>query len=164
EVGIRMPVAHQELLDAQGPGGIPGPDQHGIAEAMLDERQAAEQEGAHEDLAELAVDLHERPEALAIELDHLSGFGRADVAERGATREHGDLAGELARGKNRDEFLSLAARTDELEATGGDDEEAFGLSPGFLEHFTLLNRANAAVRRDARDLLRRQCREGVFDI
>ena len=62
------------------------PMQHDVAEAVRDQLDAAQDEGAHQDLAQLAVGLHQRQQVLAIELDHLAGLGRAHAHEPAAGR------------------------------------------------------------------------------
>ncbi len=110
-----MAVARQELLDAQRAGAMIRADEHDVAEPVRDQLHAAQDEGAHEDLAQLAVGLHERQQLLAVQLDHLARRADARLDERAPAREHVDLAGELARSVDRDERLGDAGWPDDLD-------------------------------------------------
>ena len=66
-----MAVARQELLDAQRAGAMTRADEHDVAEPVRDQLHPAQDEGAHEDLAQLAVGLHQRQQVLAIQLRSL---------------------------------------------------------------------------------------------
>ena len=83
DVGVRMAVARQELLDAQRAGAMSRPNEHDIAEPVRDQLHPAQDEGPHDDLAELAVGLHERQQLFAIQLDH---FARLDWRAIGRAR------------------------------------------------------------------------------
>ena len=79
-----MAVAREELPDPQRAGGVIRADEHDVAEPARDQLDAAQDERAHQDLAELGVGLHERQQLVAIELDH---FARPRGPVRGpATR------------------------------------------------------------------------------
>ena len=69
---VRMAVARQELLDAERAGGMARPDEHDVSEPVRDQLHPAQDEGPQEDLAQLAVGLHERQQVVAIELDHFA--------------------------------------------------------------------------------------------
>ena len=106
EVDIRMGVAvpREELLDAQGARGVTRPHYHHVAQAVRDQLRPAKDERAHEDVAQLAVGLHEGEELLALELDHLTRLARLDAYEPAPTRQHGDFAGEVAGRKDGHEL------------------------------------------------------------
>ena len=84
DVGVGMAVAGEELLDAQRAGAVHRADEDDVAEAVRDQLDAAQDERAHQDLAELGVGLHQRQQVFAIELDHLARLAaRARAAVRG---------------------------------------------------------------------------------
>ena len=85
------------------PARVRRPDEHDVAEPVRDQLHAAQDERPHEDLAELGVGLHERQQALAIQLDHFARLADARADERAAAREHVDFAGELARAMDDDQ-------------------------------------------------------------
>ena len=129
---------------------------HDIAHAARDQLHPAEQERAHQNLAEVAVGLHEREENVAVHLDHCAWRGGADARESTATGEHVDFAGELPRSKHRQGILSRAPQPDDLGLTLGHEEEARRLLTGFHQHVALRDPAHATVPRDARHLRRRE--------
>ena len=66
---VRMAVPREKFLDAQRALGVARSDQHRVALSVLHELEPAQDERAHQDLAELRVGLDERTKALAIQLD-----------------------------------------------------------------------------------------------
>ena len=76
DVRVRMAVARQELLDAQRAGECAEPTSTTSPMPLRDQLHAAQDERAHQDLAELGVGLHERQQLLAIELDHFARLAR----------------------------------------------------------------------------------------
>ena len=135
------------------------PIEHDVAEPVRDQLHAAQDEGAHDDLAQLAVGLHQRQQVLAIQLDHLARLAGTRPDERAAAREHLDLAGELTRSMDRDQRLGGAGWLDDLDLTFRDHEERHDLGPRFEEHLAALDRMPVPVRRDARDLRRASASE-----
>jgi hypothetical protein len=63
------------------------PDEHHVAEPVRDQLHPAQDEGPHENGAQLAVGLHECQQVLALELDHGASLARADADEPAAARE-----------------------------------------------------------------------------
>ena len=124
-----------------------------VAHAVRDELDAAQDERAHEDLAELGVGLHQR-------LQGRRGPSRpprpprrdADAEQRAAARQHVHLAGELAGTVFGDQRLAVLAEPHDLELPLGHDEEGDDRGPFLDEHFPRLDRARRAVRGEARDL------------
>ena len=55
-----MAIACQEFFDAERSGAMIRADEHGIAEPVRDQLHSANNEGAHDQLAELAIGLHQR--------------------------------------------------------------------------------------------------------
>ena len=99
---VGMAVARQELLDAERASGMARPDEHDVAEPVRDQLHPAQDEGPHEDLAQLAVGLHERQQVFALELDHFAQ--RSPARMRTSLRRPEsivDLAGELPRSHGR---------------------------------------------------------------
>ena len=60
EYGVGMPVACEELADAERPLAMRGPEDDHVADAAGDQLYAPQDEGAHEDGARLTVGLDER--------------------------------------------------------------------------------------------------------
>ena len=118
-----MAVARQELFDAKRSRAMIRPNEHDIAEPVRNQLHPAQDEGPHDQLAELAVGLHERQQLFTIQLDHFARLAGARSDERGAARKHVDLAGELTRSMDRDERLGATGWPDNLDPTRRDDEE-----------------------------------------
>ncbi len=156
DVRVGMAVAGEELPRPQRRGAEVRSQEHHVADPVRDQLQPAEDERPHEDVAELGVGLHEREQALAVELDHLARLGRARPHERAAAGEHVDLAGELAGLMGGDERLGAAGRADDLEPSLDDHEERHVVVPDLHEQLALLDLAHGPMRRDPRDLRRRQ--------
>ena len=152
EVGVGMAVAGEELLDPEGPGTVHRSDEHDVAQAACDQLPPAQQEGAHEDLAQLAVGLHQREQMVAIDLDHFTRLDGADAPESAAPGQHGHFAGELPRPKRGHGFLGRTDRSHDLDQALGDDEEARRLLAGFSQHVARRHGAYPSMRRDAREL------------
>ena len=72
DIGIRMAVARQELLDPERAGAIIRANEHDIAEPVRDQLHSAHDESAHDQLAEFAVGLHQRQQLFTIQLDHFA--------------------------------------------------------------------------------------------
>src|SRR5438552_14411358 len=100
-----MAVARQERLDAERASGMTRPDEHDVAEPMRNQLHPTEEESPQEDLAQLAVGLHECEHVFALDLDHFARLPRAYADEPTATREHGDLAGKLTWSQDGYELL-----------------------------------------------------------
>ena len=77
DVRVWMAVAGQKLFDAERPRAMIRPDEHDISEPVSNQLYPAQDEGPHDDFAELAVGLHERQEMFTIQFDH---FARLDGA------------------------------------------------------------------------------------
>ena len=105
------------------------------------ERHAPQDEGAHEDLAELRVALHERAQVLPIDGDDRAVGGGARAHQAAAGREHVDLAGELAGMVHDDRLLAIADRAHDVDRAREHHEEARVLLADVEEH---LSRAHVA--------------------
>jgi hypothetical protein len=56
-----LSVAAEELSDGLGRAGVAGAEEHRVLRQLAHQREAPEDEGAHQNLAQLWVALHERP-------------------------------------------------------------------------------------------------------
>src|SRR5262245_54884988 len=137
-------------------------DQHNISKASRNQLYAAQDERSHDDLAELAVGLHERQQLIALELDQFAGFANAYLNNGGSARQHAGLAGKLPGTEVGNELLAHLRRSDDMEASCCDNEEAIVWRPRLDEDFAVLNGANVAVCGRALHLFGLQCREHSF--
>ena len=67
-----MPVPRQKFLHPKRPGVVSRADDDGIAHLMRNQLEAAQNERAHQNLAQLGVGLYQREQLLVIELDHFA--------------------------------------------------------------------------------------------
>src|SRR6266545_2037520 len=125
-----MAVARQELFDAERSSAMIRPDEHDISEPVRDQLDPAQDKSPHDQLAELAVGLHERQQLFTIQLDHFARLTGARSEERGAARKHVDLAGELTLSMDRDERLGRSGWPDNLDPACRDDEERHNVCSG----------------------------------
>src|SRR5260221_5108831 len=100
-----MSIARQELLDAQCARTVNRADEHDVAIASGDQLETAQQEGAHQNLAELAVRLNERQQRRPIELDTLARLGGADLHHDGTPCEYRSLTRAHAWSEGHDELF-----------------------------------------------------------
>jgi hypothetical protein len=107
-------------------------DYYDISEPVRNQLDPANDEGADDKFADLAVGLHERQQMLVIQLDHFAGLTDARSEERGTARKHVDLASELTRSMDRDEHLGGAGWPDNLDLTCRHDEEGHDLLPASM--------------------------------
>ena len=92
---MREAVAAEELPQAERVRRVARPDQDHVALLGADQRHAAKDERAHEELAQFGVALHQPPQAVVLDLDHLAVFAYTDThgGARPAQRAH--LAGKI---------------------------------------------------------------------
>src|SRR6185503_3801642 len=152
DVFVRVAIARQKLFDAKRARGVNRPDEHDISGPQLDQLDAAEDEGAHQDLAEVGVGLHEGQQMFAIQFDHFARLGGARAEQGAPARQHGGLAAELPGSKDHDETFGVAGWPHNLDFAALDHEERDGLVADLDEHFSALDRPYAAARGDPRDL------------
>src|SRR5712664_4740339 len=100
-----MAVARQERLEAERARGMTRPDECDVSDPLRYQLHPPQEEGPQEDLAELAVGLHEGEHVVARDLEHGARLPRAHTDDPAAPREHGDLAGELPRSQDGHERL-----------------------------------------------------------
>ena len=98
-------------------------DEHHVAETAGDQLDTAQDERAHDDVADLGVGLDERQQAAVIQLDHLARVDRTRPDQRSPAREHVDFARELARTVHGDDGPVRRAGPDDLDVPARDDEE-----------------------------------------
>ena len=157
------PLRVRNSLDAERAGGMARPDEHDVSDPVRDQLHPAQDEGPHEDLAELAVGLHERQQVVAIQLDH---FARPRPRDRTSLRRPESMVTSPVNCPGRWTATSVSVAPDGrtmLDLTCRDDEERHDLIPRLDEHLARLDLAHVSVRRDARDLRRRQRRKHLVD-
>src|SRR6266699_6747448 len=137
-------------------------EEHDVAESARDQDHAAEDEGAHEDLAQLGVGLQEEKKIIAADLDDFARLGSPNGHESAPPGQQVHLAGEVARAVGGYELLAAGGVADDFEAGGQDQKERVLLLPRFDEHFAALYAPLPATSGNARDLFRRQRRKHLL--
>ena len=103
-----MAVAREEFLDSKRRRRVNRANQHDVADTLCGQLDPAINVGAHHDLADLGVGLHEAQQLLTRELDDLAGFADASARERAAAQNQIDFTGELSGTMNDDEGIAEA--------------------------------------------------------
>ena len=135
---------------------MPGADEDQAAVAVGDERHSPQDEGAHEDLAELEVPLHEHAQMLAIDDDDRS-VAESPAANEGATRgQHVDLAREFPGTVDGDLLFAAVGRAHDLNGPFDDHEEAGVLLSNLEQDLAGAHAASLAHTGDPAELSRRQ--------
>src|SRR5262249_46149055 len=147
-VGERLSVSAEELSDTESGRRVPGADQDQAAHAVGDQCHSPQNEGPHQDFAELEVSLHERTQMLSIHDDDRSLDGGPRTNEIAARGEHVDLAGELAGTEHPHHVFAAGDGAYDLDAALDDEEEAGVLLAELEQH---LARADAAPLADTGD-------------
>src|SRR5207249_5054098 len=83
----RMPVPRQELPNPERSGVVRGSDDHDPAHVAREQLETTQNEGAHQDLAQLRIGLHQRQQLLATESNHFAWFADAQPRHRRPTRK-----------------------------------------------------------------------------
>lgn len=74
-----------------------------ISKTARDELDTPKNEGAHEDLAQLGVGLHEGQQMITSQLDYFTRLAHAQPGQRAAARNHVAFASELSGTKYDDQ-------------------------------------------------------------
>ena len=154
-----MSVPRQELSQAQRSGAVRRAEQHGIAVAASDELDATQDERAHHDLADLALELEHAKHLLAIEDDDFSVFARADTHERRPPGEQVGFSGELSGANDLNDGFSLVRHAQDLHRAAHDHKAGRMLIARFHQRLTAPHRAACPVGREPFHLLRSERRE-----
>src|SRR5690242_17542363 len=117
-----MAVASEKFAQTEGLRGVAGAEKDKAPVAAADEFEAAEDESAHENFAELGVFGDERAEGIAGEFDEIAGLDDASANEDAAAGNHCEFAGEAGT-MDGDGAFAVEARLHNFHAAGKDDEE-----------------------------------------
>src|SRR5262245_37048305 len=96
-IGEGLAVTAEKLADLLGTAGVARAEQDHVLAVLRDERHPPEDEGAHQDLAELRVSFHEITQSVSLDRDDRAVASDARAHQAAPGREHVDLAGELPR-------------------------------------------------------------------
>ena len=124
-----------------------------------EEPDPAQDERAHQELAQLGVGLEERSQARVLDAEDAQPPLRAAAHERAAVGEHGHLAGELVHVVNGDRLLGRSPGMNDLELALEDDVERDVAVALLEDDVAVLESLLDAERGHARHLLGRERRE-----
>ena len=86
DIGVWMAVARQEFFNAECTRAMIRPDDDDISEPLRNQLDSADNECPHDDLANLAVGLHQGHQVFAIQLDHFARLTGARSDKHGTAR------------------------------------------------------------------------------
>src|SRR6478672_2964482 len=152
----RMPIPRQELPDPERSGVVCGSDDHDPTPVARDQLEAPKNEGAHQDLAQLRIGLHQREELLATEFNHLPWFADAQPGHRRPTRNQVGFSREAPGAMADDERLPSVGDLQRLNLARDHDEARHDPIADIDQHFPARGRSSSAVRDDSRELRGRQ--------
>src|SRR5256885_5848470 len=102
-----MTVTSQELLDTKCGGVMVRPDKYDISEPMSNQLNPAQDKSSHQNVAELAVCLHQSKQILTIYFDDFASTGCANLDEPAPPRKDVDFACELSRPEDSYQLAAL---------------------------------------------------------
>ena len=159
---MRLGVADQEL--AQGMR-LPRParaDQHRAALLVFEQGDAAQDEGAHHDLAQFGVGHHQVMHGRLVDQEQFALFAYLAARHDAATGEQVDVAGEHAGAVRDHEFLAARAAAGNIERSRQQDEHA-DVAIALTEQCCAGGVATAlAERQESGDLILRENREHLL--
>ncbi len=157
---MRNAVAGEKSLQADDAARIQGPDQHRAADPALDQADPAQDQRAHDALAEIGFGDQQRAQSLRRNQERLDITLGMAVDQSDAAGELADLGEKLPRAliDHRRDVTEAIALGDRHMA-GQDDEHAGPGLAGLEQHFAVLVPARLAKPAHARNLLQRQRRE-----
>ncbi len=160
---MRIAVAGQKALETNDTGGIRRTDQHRPAGSAPDQADAAQNERAHDALAEIGLSDHQRAQPFGRDQQRLDvAFGMA-VHQRRTRGQLTDLGQELAGpliDDRRDTAEAITLRNGDM--AGQHDEHSGPDLAGLKQRFAVVIVTILAEPAHPRDFLHGQCREGLL--
>ena len=147
-----MGVASEKFAQAEGLRGVAGAEKDEAPVPAADEFEAAEDESAHENFAELGVFGDDRAEGVAGEFDEIAGFDDPSANEDATAGNHGEFSGEAASTMDGDGAFAVEARLHNFHAAGKDDEERDVGVADIEKNFVAVDVPDAALRANPIDL------------
>src|SRR5437016_1310386 len=103
-----MGIAREELANLERARRKHRTEDQDIAEALVEEHGSPEDEGTHQDRAQVRVGLDEGEQPVSWHFDHLALGRGANSGQRSTSSEQVELPAERARTIRRDELLTVA--------------------------------------------------------
>ena len=152
-IRVRMPVAGKKFAQAQGLGGVPRAEKNHIASAAVDQFQASQNKGTHENLAELRVAGHQRTQIVVAHFQEFSIGSDAPAHQAEPAGNHCYLSGEAAGFMGHNGAFSLTVRLHNFHAAGEQHEEWNVAITWLKQNFAGLYFSQLAQRADAVNLM-----------
>ena len=157
---VRNAVAGEKTPQPRHVRGRGRTDQHRAACAHLDQADAAQDQRAHDLLAEIGFGDQQRAQLLRDDEERLDRAGRDAVRERAPARELPDFARESSGGELGDEqIVPVPVAAGDAQRAREHDEHARASLPGLEQTLAVRVAARRAEAAQARDLLVREDRE-----
>src|ERR1700751_4124582 len=156
-----MAVTGEKFAQAEGLRGVAGAEKDQAPVAAADEFEAAEDESAHENFAELGVFGDERAEGVAGEFDEIAGLDDPCANEDPAAGNHGEFAGDTAGTMDGDGAFAVEARLHNFHAAGKDDEERDVGVADIEKNFAAVDVPDVALSANPIDLRWSESRENL---
>lgn len=147
-----MAVASEKFAQAERLRGVAGAEKDEAPVAAADEFEAAEDESAHENFAELGVFGDERAEGVTGEFDEIARFNDASANKDAAAGNHGEFAGETAGMMDGDGAFAVEARLHNLHAPGKNDKEGYVGVAEIEKNFAAVDVPDASLKANPIDL------------
>ena len=87
-------------------------DEHQVPHVPRNQDHPPQNEGSHEDIAQLAVGLHKSQQLIAVQLNDSAGLARAKSHQYAASEKQVELSGELTCPADGYDFLNVARYPD----------------------------------------------------
>ncbi len=156
-----MRVAGEKLAQAQRLGGMPRPQQNYVSQTAADQRDAAKDEGAHEDFAQLCVARDQSSQVAAAHLQEFAGLCNAAAHQAAAARDHGHFPGKLSGIVVDDQPLGMAVGLHNFHAPRQQHKKGNVGIARLEENIARFYVSHPAQGADAADLLRGQHGESL---
>ena len=129
---------------------------------VREQAHPAQDEGAHERLAQLAVGLDHPTKPLRVEVEDVARLAHPSAHQAAPPGQHVDLAGELARLVDDDRIVSVEPRSYDLEAARQDHVDAASRVALIEEDLTRAHGHALGMRGEALDLRVAELREHLI--
>ncbi len=159
DVEKRITVAREKFTQPQRVRRIARADEHDVAVAGRQHAHSSQDEGAHEQFAQLGVGLHDCAQSLHVDGDDYATLPDTDAHQARATAQRAQLAAEISRRQQVYELIFRRCQRIYIQASGRDDKEFARPIADVHENLARPGLDAAAEARQPRHLRRRQLRK-----
>ncbi len=159
---VRVAVARQETFETQRVGGMHRADQQRPAMRLADQGDAPQDEGAHDDLADIRLAGHQSPKLAVPDADDGAGAAHPSGDDHLAIVEHVQLTGELPGAHRREDLRNaMFVAVENFDHTVQDQEKIDTALSVFEDRRAVGQNLASAVGGHPFDHLAVQTREGL---